>query len=176
MAPRTKLTKDRTDECLRLLRLGLPKQDAAALAGFHIVTFHTWIREGEHDVEEGRHTVKADFAREVRKAEATFKLSATAVVVNAANGRPAEYDQQGNVIRAERPPNWQAATWMLERRFPNDYSPRREITGAGGGPVEVEVSTVEQLVARVRALKPVSDPLALPPNGTNGANGRNGKH
>lgn len=168
----TKFTKDRVDECLRLLRLGLPKQDAAALAGFAPGTLASWLRDGEADQVQGRKTTKADFYVEVRKAEAAFKLNATVVVVNAANGRPAEYDDDGNKLRTERQPNWQAATWMLERRFPDEYSPRREITGVGGGPLEVEVATIDVLVARVRALRPVHDPLAIdsppPTNGTHG--------
>lgn len=173
MPPKSKFTEERRNECLRLLRLGLPKADAAALAGWHPATFHQHVREGHADIEAGQRSAKADFAMAVQAAEAAFKLSATAVVVNAANGRPAEYDRDGNVVRAEKPPNWQAATWMLERRFPDDYSPRREITGRDGAPIQVEVATVETLVAKVRALRPVDDPLALPQprNGTktNGA-------
>lgn len=165
---RSKFTKDHVEECLRLLRLGLPKQDAAALAGFSPGTLGDWQREGEADLEAGRRTAKADFVADLRKAEAAFKLSATAVVVGAANGRPAEYDDDGNKLRSERPPNWQAATWMLERRFPDEYSPRREITGPQGGPLEVEVATIDVLVARVRALRPISDPLAIDVPPTNG--------
>lgn len=167
-----KATEEARAECIRLIRLGLSKTDAAAMAGITKPRFYQLAKEGADLLADGEtKDWKAQFAIELEKAEAQFKLSASAVIVNAANGAPAQFDAAGNVVRAERAPDWKAAAWMLERRYRDEYGTRQvEVTGAGGGAIEVEVATVETLVARVHALRPVHDPLALPP-GSKGGNG-----
>lgn len=165
MARRTKTTDKALAEAIRLIRLGLSKKDAALLAGMSAARFHEVTQQGRDALADGKTTWQGDFVHALQQAEAGFKLSASAVVINAANGAPAVYDDQHNLVRAERLPDWKAAAWMLERRFRDEYGTQRniEISGAGGGPIEVEVATVETLVAKVHALRPVSDPLALPP-------------
>ena len=43
-------------------------------------------------------------------------------------------------IASQEPKTWQAAAWKLERMFPDQYgrSTRMEITGKGGGPVQID--------------------------------------
>lgn len=182
MAKRTRATDAALAEAVRLIRLGLSKGDAALMAGMSRPVFDATAKAGRVALEEGRKCWQADFATALAQAEAGFKLSASAVIINAANGTAAQFDSAGNLVRAERSPDWKAAAWMLERRFAAEYATARnlEVSGAGGGPIEIEVSTVETLVAKVHALRPVSDPLALPPGASNGhsngvaKNGTNG--
>ena len=44
-------------------------------------------------------------------------------------------------ITLQAPTDWRAAAFLLERRFPDDYGKRSEITGKDGGPVKVEAKT-----------------------------------
>ena len=44
-------------------------------------------------------------------------------------------------ITLQAPKDWRAAAFILERRFPDDYGKRSEVTGKDGGPVKVEVKT-----------------------------------
>ena len=63
---------------------------------------------------------------------------------------------------------WQAAAWLLERRFPSEYGrPQRvELTGEGGGPVQVE--STEVLRERALAeLAQVAERLASEPAAAN---------
>ena len=46
-----------------------------------------------------------------------------------------------NQIRVKAPTDWRAAAFMLERRFPDDYGRRTEVTGKDGGPVKVDTKT-----------------------------------
>lgn len=76
----------------------------------------------------------------------------------------------GRVVEASRD-DWRAATWMLQRRHPDVWGgPERiELTGAGGGPIQVEevaLRAIEYLDARGE-----SD---LPPGGDNGERAQRG--
>jgi hypothetical protein len=142
---------------LKHLRLGMCKKDAAAVAGWSEATLERYCVQGRQEAAEGRSTAKARFVAQVERAQADFKLAATAVIVNAANGSPAVFDSSGNLIRAERKSDWQAAAWLLEKRFPKDYGVRREVSGRDGGPIEVELTTAEHLVEKVRHLRAVPE-------------------
>lgn len=154
-----KLNEEMIEVITRHVRLGLPKKDAAVLAGIDRRTYHEYDLRGHEALDAGR--VKDRHALLVlalEKAEADFKMSATALIVQAAN----------------QPQHWTAAAWLLERRYPAEYGRRTEITGADGGPIEVRTTSVEELVTQVRLLRPEPpDPLALP-SGTNGHS--NGYH
>lgn len=112
-----------------------------------------------------------DFYDAVEGARREWELGQLAVIQRAARGIPATnrdgtqapiievetritYDADGNMtgkIVTERrgvKPDWRAAMTLLERRDPESYgrTTKTEITGAGGGPLEV--TTVEDLAAR----------------------------
>ena len=46
-----------------------------------------------------------------------------------------------NQIRVKAHEDWRAAAFILERRFPDDYGKRTEVTGKGGGPMKVETKS-----------------------------------
>jgi hypothetical protein len=43
-------------------------------------------------------------------------------------------------VRTAAQSDWRAATWMLERMDPDNFSRRTEVTGKEGGPIQVIVS------------------------------------
>jgi transposase-like protein len=45
------------------------------------------------------------------------------------------------------------ARWLLQVRRKELYSPRHEVTGAGGGPIQTEQMTKEERLERLRAIK-----------------------
>lgn len=155
------LTPETTDTLLRYMRLGLNKKDAAALAGLDSFTLNNYLRQGHQDITEGNTTRYSQFCTELRKAEAEFKASATAALVTA----------------AQSPQRWQAAAWLLERRFPDEYGRQVvEVSGRDGGPLQVEHHhTADELIAQVRALRDSTPARALGPAPTNGSNGANGR-
>lgn len=47
-------------------------------------------------------------------------------------------DALGSIATAARDGEWRAGAWLAERTRPQDYAARTELTGAGGGPVQVQ--------------------------------------
>jgi hypothetical protein len=101
-------------------------------------TFGEWIRRGEERDERPPTELTRWFAAEVRKAEAKAVKVAAQVIVQ---------DQ-----------SWQSKAWWLERRHPEDWArpaDRLELTGAGGGPVQISLAfdptplAARQVAARV---------------------------
>ena len=63
---------------------------------------------------------KAEFSESIKKAQSEFKKQLEIRIQKAAGT------------------TWQAAAWMLERRFKDDYSTRQENTGKDGEPLKVQ--------------------------------------
>lgn len=105
-----KKTPERVARIVDALKNGLPVTTAATRGGICRATYYEWIH---------RH---ADFAAAVQEAvsEAEVALLAT--------------------IRAASHQQWQAAAWILERRFPESWSKRSEVQASG--PVEITVRRV----------------------------------
>jgi hypothetical protein len=126
-------------ELLRAIRLGVPVHVACDHAGIGRSTFYVWQARGDAAAElreQGqpvpvREQRYLDFVDALRKAVPAAEVTALARVVKA----------------AEDPRHWQAAAWLLERRHPDRYARtvRTELSGAEGGPVQVEaqVASVE---------------------------------
>lgn len=140
----TKLTPDAIERFLTGRRLGVPKKDCAALAGWSEALRCHFLAVGadarDRLEEGGTLTAKdrrcLDFLDADEKAEAQFKQAALARIVAA----------------AQQPRHWTAAAWLLERRHPDEFGVRRvEVTGPNGGPIQVDVRASE-LLDRLRAL------------------------
>ncbi|NRA98152.1 MAG: hypothetical protein HRU14_18315 [Planctomycetes bacterium] len=90
---------------------GLPYVLQAMCAGIGDRTYRRWrsrARAGEQPY--------ADLMRDVHVAEGRNALDIKRLITTVALG---EKDEEGNVIRQ---PNWLAAAWYLERRYPREYS------------------------------------------------------
>ena len=98
---------------IKALKAGATKRLACQYAGISETMFYRWLGEDE------------DFQMEVEQASSRCAVDALEKIVGAANAG-----------------TWQAAAWMLERRWPHDYGRQvREVEGTLG---VVELPPVEK--------------------------------
>lgn len=96
MARPSKLSPELRDQVAQLIRAGNTVEIAATTAGVSERTFYSWMEKGEAE-EAGDH---ADFRDAVEQARAESEaVLVTRIAKAASNG------------------SWQAASWLLERRF-----------------------------------------------------------
>ena len=119
MARPTKLTPDVQDLIVDGINAGLTFGLSCSRAGVHPATFYRWLEKGE-TANVGRYS---EFCDAVSRAKADSALRLV------------------SQITLQAPTDWRAAAFMLERRFPDDYGRRTEVTGKDGGPVKVDTKT-----------------------------------
>tara|TARA_S200002703_G_scaffold6027_1_gene6744 strand:+ start:450 stop:881 length:432 start_codon:yes stop_codon:yes gene_type:complete len=107
MARPSKLTAEVQSVIVAALEGGNSRASAAAVAGINVSTLQRWMRRGERA--EGRTDRKfREFCMAIKKAEATCERRCLDLISSAAEaGR------------------WQAAAWILERRWPESWGRRR---------------------------------------------------
>ena len=100
---RPKLTREAVESALKLKKGGANNKDIAAALGVCPQTFYRWIGEP-----------KTDLQRELRdglkKAEADYKNALQLIIMRDAKER-----------------DWKAAAWLLERKYPDEFSRRDRI-------------------------------------------------
>ena len=117
-----KLSAERKAAIIAGLEMGLSRNDAAQSAGIHRRTVNHWI-----DKDPG-------FADELDFAESRAKRLLTSIVVS---------------VAAKRFPNtWQAAAWLMERRWPEQFAQKTRL--------DISLDTLEMIqdVADKNGLKP----------------------
>lgn len=146
----TALTPDVHATIVRALRAGAYLREGAGMAGVAERTVYQWLQRGEEAIEatevanataerEAGTTdstdeagiievptddpawVYAQFAQAVMEARAQARVAAVATLKAAVSGAPAVFDEHGNVIVAERPPEWRAALEFLARTDPEHW-------------------------------------------------------
>jgi len=106
---------DILNKIIESLSKGNGRVQSCHIAGIHFDTFCDWLNEKSP-------RFNSDFSESVKKAENTGKLKikelCESVILKAAtdSGKPV----------------WQAAAWMLERKFNKEYGIKQEVTGANG--------------------------------------------
>ena len=115
----TKLTPEVQDLIVDGINAGLTFGLTCARAGVNPATFYRWLEKGET----AKSGVYSEFCDTVSRAKADSALRLV------------------SQITLQAPTDWRAAAFLLERRFPDDYGKRSEITGKDGGPVKVEAKT-----------------------------------
>lgn len=157
------------DRILDALNAGNYVETACALAGVHKDTFYGWCKLGAKaaaDLHAERRTPDAltdheqecmEFSDAVAEAQARSEARDVAQLAELARGgRVTEVvevkkDAAGRVVETKTrtdvsEPNAAVLQWRLERRFPDRWGRRRlEVTGADGGPVEVDMTPVDRL-------------------------------
>lgn len=131
------------------IREGLPFKLACERAGIADVTGYAWIRKADEEDKQGKaETPCVAFRREVSRARTDLFQSLVRTVKTAAKK------------------DWRAASWILERRDPDAWSRRTEVTGADGGPVAVADLTAQiDAALKARSARDLGIPagvLALP--------------
>lgn len=102
----TKLTPELSQRVIDLVRVGNYVETAAAAVGVHRNSLFNWMERGRKD-ESGAYF---DFVNGVHQAQAEAEARTLAVVQ-----------------RAGKEGDWQAATWILERRHPARYAQRLQL-------------------------------------------------
>jgi hypothetical protein len=133
MARPTELRPEFADRVAQLIRAGNFPETAAVAAGVSGRTFYRWMARGEQAedaLQRGRKVKRSEepfwqFWQQVKRAE----RESEAIIV-------------GYVMKS-MPTTPTAAIALLERRFRDRWSrtERREVTGDGGGPIQVESAT-----------------------------------
>lgn len=103
----SKLTEETQARICEGIRLGMTYARAAASVRIDYTTLRKWMIKGEASVS-GQYR---EFFDAVKEAEADCTKACLAVIRRAALGDPAHA-----VV-----PQWTAAAWLLERRYPQEY-------------------------------------------------------
>jgi hypothetical protein len=140
----TLLDDDRLEAITNALRNGAYIDHAAQAAGISTRTYHGWMERGRTE----RDRINAGLAPDPDEAPFVQLLHS----VERAQSEAA-VDLLGEIANHARNGTWQAAAWILERKFPRQWGrfDRSEVTGAEGGPVRLDVSTedLERKVQRI---------------------------
>lgn len=124
MARPTDCTPELTELVCNELRAGFSILMTCEYCNIGVSTYHEWRQRGEAGEEPF-----AAFTDKTTRARIAGKRQLVAVVRKAAH--------EGD---------WRAAERMLAQQYPEEWSKRTEITGAAGGPVQVEVLQVSTAV------------------------------
>lgn len=100
---RHKLTRETLETALELKKGGANHKDIAAACGVCPQTFSTWANQPKTELQR-------ELAEGLKKAEADYKNALCAIILRDAKKR-----------------DWKAAAWLLERKYPEEYSRRDRI-------------------------------------------------
>jgi len=140
----TACTPELTERICEDLRRGLTFKMACEGAGITAAAGHEWVRRGSVDLEAGRTVTRyAEFAEATTRARSDCLASLV------------------STVRTAAVTDWRAAAWMLERRDPDGWSRRTEVSGPDGAPIQV-VDLTSQLDAALKARS--SRDLGIPAN------------
>lgn len=128
MARPTKLTPERQEKICENIRLGMIYKRAALAAGISPSTFYSWKARGEEETS----SEYSEFLETLKKAEAEGEARHLTLIEDAAKGggqstETREVFKKGELVEritVSKPitPQWQAAAWLLERRYPNRWA------------------------------------------------------
>ncbi len=147
---KTKLTEEVQTQFTGLIAQGIFVRQACEFVGISEQTIYNWMARGSAEILRletnprskpiKKEAPYVSFFQQVKKAENTSEIRSVT--------------QWQNAIKDG---DWRAAKDFLARRFPDRWSPRIEITGAEGAPVQVnmnvDVVTLEQKVLAVLEMR-----------------------
>lgn len=118
-----KLNADVIAEAVRLVKAGLSDADVSAIIGVRADTFCKWKNQPKNELQ-------AQLGQELKKAESERKGALLARIMKATEG------------------NWQAAAWLLERKYPAEFAKPDRYREDG---VLDAVQAVKELTAAIKA-------------------------
>lgn len=147
--PRGKFENKVVERLVQGLSMGMPYEHAAIYAGVSKDTFDNW-RNGKFPRGVTKEE-RAEFREKIEAAEGQGIATKFGIILRAANGE--KDPETGRYIQQ---PDWRAATWMLERRYPEVYG-RSAVDVRHRGdpeePVKVEVeNNTDALLERIERL------------------------
>jgi transposase-like protein len=142
MARRSKLTPETQQAIINALNSGNWLETAAHYAGIASATLYNWLDRGRIE----RERIDAD--EEPYESESAYVEFLEAVEKARSQ---AQVRAVGLIQKAAIDGTWQAAAWFLERSDPQRWGRygRVEVTGANGGAVAVDVTSLEEKVKKV---------------------------
>jgi transposase len=140
----TKLTPERMNAIVTMLEAGGYIEEACEAVGIGRSTYYSWLSRGQEESD------RINAGMEPNPKETPFLEFLNTVSKANAEGIMGHVL---NIDRAAKDGTWQASAWILERKQPHKWGrrDRTEVTGEGGGPIHVNVSTeeLERKVARI---------------------------
>jgi len=103
-------TPENRERIIELVRAGNGATTAAKAVGVIPSTLYKWVSVGMEDIANEKESDYADFAIELRRADAAFETSIYEVLVNASQESGKEYMIQ----------------WILERKYPERFSLKKK--------------------------------------------------
>lgn len=127
----TKLTPERAEKIISLIRAGNYRNVASVASGVAIETFCSWMRKGK----KAKSGIYYQFMQAIQKAESESEAR--------------------NVIAIQKDDSWQAKMTFLERKWPERWGrrDRTEHTGKDGGPIELTAISPEERRQRIEELE-----------------------
>ena len=104
MGRQTLLNEDIISKVGEYKASGMSNTGVSDFLGISSRAYYNWINKGEADEENGEYTIYVQFIHTLKKANETFKQS-----------------RLQNIVKAADSDNWQAAAWILERKFPEEF-------------------------------------------------------
>jgi len=157
------------EQVIERIQLGLDLQSAADSAGISRATLHNWRLPGARHRAAAATGKKltpaqrrlAEFLDALERAEAEAEADRLAIISRSAQGgavvtkTTVKRDAAGNVVERTEVtetlrPEWTAAAWWLERRKPQKYARRVEVTGAEGQPLVPQDEQARNLADSLR--------------------------
>ncbi len=125
------MTPAAVESILKTVELGIWPDTAARRHGVNPSTLRSFKAANE------------EFRTALEQAESTAQIGFHGRVMKVASGEPDIRDDKGKVIARGRAPNWRAAAWLLEKRWPAQYGTKEppligELNVGEGGTVKIE--------------------------------------
>jgi len=161
----SKFTPELGKHILKAVRKGLHYDDAAALGGVTRSIVQRWLREGAQLLET---CIDKDISNlpEGEQQLVKFTIDFEKACARLTN-------ENLDVIRRQRGSWWQAAAWILERRFPEKWGKREKVTHEDTRPVSridakvliASTDGVKAIGGILQALADAQQPVRLGPSG-----------
>ncbi len=113
----TKLNIDTHNKIISVIRAGNYIETAAACAGINKSTLYDWLKRGERE----KQRVAQNPRYKIRKSEKPYVEFSNAVEKALAEAEARGVMLISNAAKTQ----WQAAAWMLERKFPDRWGRKR---------------------------------------------------
>lgn len=131
-----KLTKEIIEKITTAMRNGAYVETAVAYCGISKDSFYRWLRMANTDSENGLYRA---LSYAIERAWAEAEMKDVEAITKAVEGSPDQLaiDENGRVITDAHgypvvaqyglPPNWRAAAWRLERKFPDKWGRKTKV-------------------------------------------------
>jgi len=154
----SKLTPERGEKIIALIRAGNYKETAAACCGIDQSTLYRWVENGEKagDGEKDPNKDYREFYKAVKEAEAYAEAAHLSIIAKAAQGHTLVAKKTttttkpdgSTTVREEeayQPPQWTASAWYLERTKRDKFIRREKLSGDKENPLEVNVNATTDI-------------------------------